>query len=657
MKKLIIAFTFTLIIGLCTYSQNKWTVGQKYLLYNGKPKFITGANYIPSKGWLQAIDNWDTISIENDMIALEKIEVECVRFSPLWYLLQNNEGEINKPKLDRVKQLVKVAGKHHISVQLCILSGFVSSAVFTPAWANGKMFKDPKQIERTAFYVRSIAREFKNNPNIHSFDFGNEVDALKNFGGFEGSPDDIKIWLHKIYAAFKEGDSDCIVTNGLGNYDDNFRLDPVSKTVDFLSVHTYPYFNGTMYNDPWIGQRTTYSLNFIKNWAEMAGKPVLTQEFGMSREWLPTFKTSDYFKMIYMSNWANNSSGFFWWCSHDIDTAFHIIPDKITGRDFRKNGTFESLEYSMGLLNSKNQPYPIANSMKECAQLVEKLGQGWEDKLPVCYLLISSKVEDMKASFGMMMNAYVLAKQAHLNVRLLYEDKPIPDGTATVIIPCFSLSEIGKMNVKKYLEEGGTVYQSYYNDFDKNLVVSKSERKFQSCDLVPEKTMGDMQLTQKIHIGFEFNGLTVEKNSKIERLLTIAELNKRILEGKSDGLFFKSKIAKGTYFFFAGNLENALNETYNPWNDDDSYAIYSCLRPDYEICIDSKFVEFYHKQSADKQIVILINHSEYVQNVILYSKKSINLTSLENNTEQYRGSKANISMQPAETKLFYVNDN
>ena len=289
--------------------------------------------------------------------------------------------------------------------------------------------------------------------------------------------------------------------------------------------------------------------------------------------------------------------------------------------------------------------------------MVEKLGQGWEDKLPVGYLLISSKVEDMKASFGMMMNAYVLAKQAHLNIRLLYEDKPIPDGAAVVIIPCFSLSETGKMNVKKYLEEGGTVYQSYYNDFDKNLVVSKSERKFQSCDLVPEKTMGDMQLTQKIHIGFEFNGLTVEKNSKIERLLTIAELNKKIVEGKSDGLFFKSKIAKGNYFYFAGNLENALNETYNPWNDDDSYAIYSCLRPDYEICIDSKFVEFCHKQSADKQIVILINHSEDVQNVILYSKISINLTSLENTKEQYRGSKVNISMQPTETKLFYINDN
>lgn len=654
MKKFITAFAFTLLIGLCAYSQNSWTVGQHYLLNNGKPKFITGANYIPSKGWLQAIDNWDPISIENDMIAMNKIGVECIRFSPLWYLLQNKEGEIDKTKLDRVKQLVKIAGKHNISVQLCILSGFVSSAVFTPAWANGKLFTDPVQIERTAAYVRFIVKEFKNNPNIHSFDYGNEVDALKGFGGFEGSPADIKIWLNKIYAAFKEGDSSCLVTNGLGNYDDNFRLAPVSKTADYLSVHTYPYFNGTMYNDPWIGQRTTYSLNFIKNWAEMAGKPVLTQEFGMSREWLPTYKTSDYFKMIYMSNWANNSSGFFWWCSHDIDTAFHIIPDKSTGRDFRKNGTFESLEYSMGLLNSKNQPYPIANTMKECAQLVEKLGQGMEDKLPVCYLLISSKVVDMKASFGLMMNAYVLAKQAHLNIRLLYEDRPIPVGAAAVIIPCFSLSEAGKTNVKKYLEEGGTVYQSYYNDFDKNIVASKSERSFQSCDLIPEKTMGDMQLTQKIHIGFDFNGFTVENNPNIERLLTIAELNKRIVEGKNDGLFFKSKIAKGTYYYFAGNLENALNQTYNPWNNDDSYTIYSCLRPDYEICIDSKFVEFYHKQSKDKQVVVLINHSEEVQNVILYSKKLINLTSLEKDKEQYRGSKVNITMQPTETKLFYV---
>ena len=46
-----------LLFGLNAVIHAQTTVGQKYLLVNGKPTFINGANYSPSTGWFQILDN------------------------------------------------------------------------------------------------------------------------------------------------------------------------------------------------------------------------------------------------------------------------------------------------------------------------------------------------------------------------------------------------------------------------------------------------------------------------------------------------------------------------------------------------------------------------------------------------------------------------
>ncbi len=46
---------------LTALAQISHSMGTKYLTVNGKPTFITGANYSPSTGWFQTLDNSSTL--------------------------------------------------------------------------------------------------------------------------------------------------------------------------------------------------------------------------------------------------------------------------------------------------------------------------------------------------------------------------------------------------------------------------------------------------------------------------------------------------------------------------------------------------------------------------------------------------------------------
>jgi endo-1,4-beta-mannosidase len=174
----IIAFV-TLIVLQCSLgslmAQSKLEIGSKYLKLNGKSTFINGANYIPSKGWLQILDNWNAKAVEQDMDSLHGIGVDFIRFMPLWYLTQPEKNKFDQQKIDRLNELINIAGKRGIKVQPSLITGYVSGGLFSPAWIDKKMFIDPSQIDGEIQMIRTITKSLSGNPYVHSYDFGNEL--------------------------------------------------------------------------------------------------------------------------------------------------------------------------------------------------------------------------------------------------------------------------------------------------------------------------------------------------------------------------------------------------------------------------------------------------------------------------------------------------
>lgn len=632
------------ILNFTHASTQSWQVEGGRLLHDGQPVFLSGANYLPSKHWLTILRNWDGAVVEHDMQAMQSIGVKCIRFFPLWSLIQLQPDKLDPVALANLDKLIAIAGNHGISLELAPLTGFMSGGMYFPKWATGNLFTDEAMIQAEEFYMEQMARRYGRNPNVQAFDLGNESNIMIYGNKFQVTPEQVARWMARISAAFRKGAPGALFTVSQGTgMDRYYNSETLSKNSDFMVVHPYIEWHGTLKLDPWIGQRTLYDCNFMIEWAGMTGEPVLVQEVGASEEWLPAADIPGFLRVNFLSAWAEGGVGFFWWSSHDIEQSFRV-PDDIVMVDRSiwtyKEGRFSDLEYAMGLFDVDNRPKPSAMEFKHCATLVEQLGQGWTNRLPVCYILVPEAHDDFAETMLRLINPFVLAKQAHFDVKLHYENAPIPETAAAVVIAGFKLSAAGRESVGEYLRNGGAVYQSQAQDFaPEQIHVSPTPHEVDHPQFMVQRRLGGMTTEQPLRIGAK---LTIQT-------ITSAPRGQVILD--KPAVFARAPVGKGTYYFFSGNLEEGLRGAYNPWENDESDLIYSALRPAGAIEVSSKLVELFHKQKGASELLVLVNHSNTKQDTEIFSPEAISLRDHFGGRLVGEGFTIPISLEPMEVRL------
>ena len=621
-----------------------WQVEGNQLLRDGNPAFLSGVNYLPSKHWLTILRNWDSDVVERDMQSLQSIGVRGIRFFPLWSMVQPQPDKLDPVVLNNLDKMLAIAGRHGIQFQITPLTGFMSGGMYFPKWATGNIFKDENMIRAEEFYMEEMAQRFGSNPNVQAFDLGNESNVMIEANKFDVTPQEVAKWMGRISAAFKKGAPNALFTVSSGTgLDRYYTNETLAKNSDFMVVHPYIYWHGTLQQDPWIGQRTLYDANYMIEWTNMMGKPVMVQENGASEEWLPSSDIPNFLNINMLSNWAEGAVGFLWWSSHDIDQNFKIPRDIFMldrSHYTYKEGRFTDLEYTEGLFDIENHAKPAAVQFKHSAKLVEKLGLGWIDLLPVCYILVPEKHDDFPETMLQLINPFTLAKQAHYDVKMCYENTSIPVDAAAVVIAGFKLSEAGKKSVSRYLTNGGTVYQSEIQDFaNEQIQISPTSQELENPDFLILKRAGAMTLEGKVKVNAKLN---------IHKITNAPE--GQMLLAKPD-VFTRVPVDKGTYYFFSGNLENSLRHTYNPWDFDNSNLIYSTFRPADAIDISSKLVELFHKKKGASEILVLINHSNTKQETEIYSTKAISLQVQQSGRQLGEGFRIPISVEPLEVVI------
>lgn len=640
-----------LFVSVSGFSQNKWNVSRNYIQYDKKNIFLNGVNYVPPRQWMMMLENWDEAQVEKDIIGMKSLGVKCVRFFPLWHLAQPMSNQLDEKIMLHIDRVMVLGAKYGIYFQITPITGWMSGKTFLPEWALGNIFTDPEIIKGEKFLVREFAKRYKGNPAVQGFDFGNEINVLIDQMKLKLTPDDIDKWMQAIYGAFKEGDPDCIVTNGIGTgFDPYFNIEAISKSCDFMSVHSYPYFHGTSRLDPVIGERTMYSGNFITEWAAMMHKPVLLQENG---SWEPGIECAEGLRIYYTSSWAEGATGYFWWGSHMVDPAYQIYTKGLrqeysVGRNYSELGA----EKRMGILSVDNIPEISGEAYKECTNWIDQLGVNWKDQLPVCYILIPHTTEFYNTMLRYI-TPFALAKQAHFDVKLLWEDRKVPEDASCIVISGFQLSEMGKQIVSTYLQNGGTVYQSYYNDLSSTIqITNKSDTTVDSLILFTPNLVEDNLNRNFIRINkANIREITFDDSKVIA-------LNRPINGSKSDAsrknIFVKTKVGKGTFYFLAAGVEETLWQVRNPWSTDDSYKFYSALKPKTDFQVDNKYVEFYHKKRNKEELLVLINHENSIQKVTLHSNQSVKFENAINKENLGKGSDFCFQLKPADVLFIKV---
>ena len=632
-------------------SGNRWAVGDQYLTLNGNPVFLNGVNYVPPVNWHTSYEDWNPKDLEADLAAMKKIGVKCARMFPLWPILQPEPGRVDPVRLERVVQFLDMAQKAGIFVQPAPITGWMSGFTLLPKWADGNVFTDSKIIKSQKLLVRTLAERLRNHPALCSYDFGNEINVLAGVMRLDVTPEAIDRWMGEIYGSFKSGDPNTPVTNGIGTgYDPNFNIRSIAKSADFMSPHSYPYFHRTILLDPYIGQRSSYSINYITSWAGMTGKPVFMQETGETEYSITSEDIVRYLRITYSSAWAEGAAGYFWWCSHDIRPEYKIGIEGLflkysnSGQDDRGLSLFEQ---KLGLLTVENREKPAGEEFRGLTELFDRLGLGWKDMQPVFYILTPDNDEYFNTMLELI-NPFTLLKQNHADVKFLRDGSPVPGDAAGLVIPCAAVSERGKPMVRKYLEGGGKVYQSYTNDFADSVRLTGVDKPAQSPRMWIDRSSGRLS-------GDRFIPLRASMVREIRIGKGVTEIAK-LCTGDEKGtdwnfgvpFYVRTKIGKGDYFFLPADMEKALTGAYNPWKEDASDLIYRALMPESEVEIDNKFVEFYHKSRGSEEMLVLINHSEEFQDVLLRSRKSMTLTDCA--TGQVTGNSGtsiSLRMEPA----------
>ncbi|HEY5586394.1 MAG TPA: cellulase family glycosylhydrolase [Ruminiclostridium sp.] len=326
---------------------------------NDKLRF--GVNYTPSKKWLFSWVDWDRASILEDLQAIAQMGMDHIRAHLLWPVFQPNNTYLSSSAMDRLEELLDLAGQFGLDVEVTTLTGWICGYAHYPSWRwEENIFTNRKMIDAEKFLFLGIAERIGKHPNFMGFDLGNEIGML-NFthNGNKISVEEGDLWFNEIMEHCEAVAPGKMHVNGVDHIpwfsDSSFTRKALANLGPVTSLHTWILFTGAMdlckYSDVPCTHLGEYSIELANAYSNQLERPVWMQEFGASKLWMPEEEMSWFAEqMIKNAATCKNTWGFTWWCSHDID---------------RKYTEFNPLEYEMGLLDINNKVKPVGKRISE----------------------------------------------------------------------------------------------------------------------------------------------------------------------------------------------------------------------------------------------------------------------------------------------------
>ncbi len=601
-------------------------------------KFSLGCNYWASNAGVHMWRCWDETAVEEDLKRLSQMGIDTLRVFPLWTDFQpltchmgtsRREMRINDIPLDdspegiagvdpvmieRFERLVKIANKYGLKLLVCIINGWMSGKMFfPPAFANLCPITDPVCIRWTVRFVKYFVEHFKSFDNIVAWEAGNESNVMTMIKGMKCSGDAYSVWLGNIVNTIKSVDNSRPVIAGMHGLVINGEVSPadVGELCDVMTVHPYPAFVPHCYVE---------SLSSMKSrlhataegvlYSDIAGKPCLCEEIGTLGNMLGSNrKGADYLKVNTYSLWANSSTGLMWWCSHDQD-KFSFAPYDWCG-----------LERELGLMYSDGEYKETALEIQSLREFVDK-----NDSLPernrdaVCIL---SRDQDC---WAVAYSAFVLAKQAGVELKFADADKKIPDSKIYMLpsvcgecLPHRTQIEL----LKRVHDDGAVLYISWNNGF-----ISQLE------EIAGIEIIGNSLRNGESTVTLE-NGITMPLNA--ERKLIFEPRGATVLASEADNspALTVNRYGKGKIYFLAFAPELTLvdrKDSFECNNDREYYRLYDyILKPHTNSIVRTKSSPFvgiteHHMPDGTTRIVAVNYIDEPIKCSITLEKKQFKNT-------------------------------
>ncbi len=444
-----------------------------------KGKFEIGCNYWASHAGTAMWHEWDEKTVEEDLALLKSANIRIVRMFPLWSDFQpikmhynfasrereirigeepldltTPEGEagIDPVMIERFEKFCRLAEKYGLKLVVGLLTGWMSGRIFVPpALERLNLLSDSEAILWEIKYVRYMVRRFKNEKSILAWDLGNECNCMSEFKKL-----DFLRWISDISMAIKCEDNTRPVISGMHGIVPGLDTKPspkeISRDCDVLTTHPYPLFTRHCNTDP-VGEMKSVLHATAESLlqADLSGNPCIVEEIGTLGQMVVSDEIGgDYARASCLSAWAHDLRSFLWWCANE-QSALTKTPYDWCG-----------VERELGLFRLDKTPKPVCENLGA----VQTFIVGFEEKYGALPKRITDAVcvltRDQDA-WGVAYGAFMLAKQAGLDITFAYSEDVIPDADIYLLPSLFGSNITNKYKLDKLykkVEEGATLYMS-----------------------------------------------------------------------------------------------------------------------------------------------------------------------------------------------------
>ncbi len=580
-------------------------------------KLYAGCNYWASHAGIHMWSRWDAEVVENDFKQLSEIGIKLVRVFPLWSefqpvnkiygyhsclegysvdggetLLDSFDAGIDESMMDKFEIMLDLASKYSLKLIPSPLTGWMSGRLFVPPLLEGRnIITDPLAIKWEVRFVKAFAKRFKYHEAIAAWCLGNECNCMSPVESSEQA----WLWMDVITDAFRSVDPDREVISGMHSQftpgEGHWTLQDCGDSCDYLTTH--PYASPSYSTDKDLmntikpllhpAAQTIYS-------ADIGGKPCFIEETGTFGQMYGDQEfNAKYCEGALYTAWSHNCLAYLWWIGYDQGS--------LTYHPFGYNNRASNY----GLFREDRSIKPVGEVLKIFNKFTENFEYG---KLPerivdgVCIVTPGQNTWNAGGS------AFIIAKQARLDLRYTYSRDKLPDAKAYFIPSLQSASAFGSDYIRELMqkvENGATLYISLGFGFPRNLTDDFGFHLTTRNDVNTVDTVTLKDTSVKIKGSVIYN---VE--------LTTAESLAKNQDGKD--VFLKTSYGKGTIYTLMYPLESYLYGQLNGYNDK-HYMIYDeikkSINSDKVVSCDNRMIGITeHPVSDTERIIVMTNYGE-----------------------------------------------
>ncbi len=586
--------------------------------------FTIGCNYWASHAGTAMWSDWRPAVVEKDMRRMAIAGLQVLRVFPLWPIFQPltllrgyqghsqeyRHGEEPLPETEagqdglseeallRFAWLADCAARHRLKLLVSLITGWMSGRLFVPPALEGRnLITDPEAMMWQVRFARGFVRRFAAHPSIVAWDLGNECNCLAPSTRHESW-----LWTAVLTQTIRGADSTRPVLSGMHSLamkkESVWHLHDQAELTDMLTTHPYPLFTPHCDHDPINCMRSCLHATAESClYADVGGKPCLVEEVGSLSDMFASEPiAADYLRTILFSAWAHDLRGLLWWCAFDQSHLKHAPYD------------WCAFERELGLFRGHGSPKPIVREMIAFRNFLEKLPFPALPSRQIDAVCILSDVPD---HWAVAYSAFILAKQAGLDLRFCDGDRPLPD-SSLYLLPSTSggrvLSRHQWLNLMARVRQGATLYISMdgglFSGFEEmtGLQVQTRRRRAAPSTL----TIGEGSEQWSFQDGGHFSHRFTATRAKV-------------LGREEDGnpAFTCARHGQGRVYLLSSPIERQLAQQPSAFHGEQPvpyWKIYQTLKPHSRISrVISKTVPCVgvteHPFNRSRRLVVMINYS------------------------------------------------